>query len=154
MTPLGFRRAYDDVISEANGWLYFGARGDYPADRFDAANAFMVASGYRGIDRDWFDLDAPGIHKYAPGVGPKDMPGHLARLLQFDMVFPSFEDMSDVKAREIADVFYAMFNTGVRTSLCNGVGNGWNPISDWTFDRAFVAMDDLHIGAIVFLGED
>ena len=154
MSPEQFRKAYERLIQRAEGRLLLGKREEYQGYINEAANAFMVANGFQGIGRHWHNLKKPHPQEQAPDILPNNMPGHLTQLLRYDIVQGSSRKLDADTAQEIAENFYKLFQIGRRASLANGIGNSWNPVSDWTFDRAFVAMDDVHIGAIVFLGED
>ena len=115
-------------------------RADFPGDPMLSANLFVSSLGYKPIYDRWHDLSA--LDRDYSGVNPTDYAGHLAGTLHHDMVHSSFEMLSATDARACADEFYSHFTKGKAAHLANMLGGGWNPITESTFEAAFIAVDD------------
>ena len=100
---------------------------------------------------DWIDLewDIPKHSRYH-WVDPAS---HLAKRLERTLAYGS-RWLESVEATQLAQDFYGLFSAGKVSRLTNRLGNASNPITEYTFDAVYVAMDDALIGVILICDED
>lgn len=127
-------------------------RSEFPGNPMLSANLFVSSLGYKPIYDRWNDL-AEVDGKYSD-ASPSDYAGHLADTLRRDMVHSSYEMLSAADARACSEEFYSYFPIGKVVRLANRLGGGWNPITDSTFEAAYIAMDDEWIGLFLLEAED
>ncbi len=148
-----FAHQYEALLSgDAGVTIRWAPRSRHPGQPHEAADHFVAALGFRSIGR-WWDL-AEADREYA-GVPPGDFAGHLAWMLQHDLVPSHYHWLAREDANACAARFYACFATGSPVRLTNRLGNGsLGGISRSTIEAAYVAMDDLSIGLFLLEAED
>jgi hypothetical protein len=127
-------------------------RVQFPGNPMLSANLFVSSLGYKPIYDRWRNLAE--LDREYDDVKTDDYAGHLATTLHRDMVHSSFEMLSLSEARAAAEEFYSHFHRGQVTRLSNMLGGGSNPITECTFEAAYVAMDDDWIGLFLLEAED
>lgn len=119
-------------------------------DPATAADAAVVAAGYSPIGQNWRELSSEGIadelafrigHDLAYSV--RLVPEGQCKALSTALMSHAHKD-----ARWLTNV-----GPGHHSADCSS-GYSWAPISDWTFDAAFVAVGPEKTLLICFFAED
>jgi hypothetical protein len=113
------------------------------------ADAFVADLGYQPIGGNWELLD--------PEAGLDAPRSALAALVQAfarNMVYSSEPWLGEADALAMGAEFLACFEPATRQIVTNRMYFGWNPITDATFEWAFVAFDDTAIALLLATDED
>ena len=117
-----------------------------------AADLITAKFGFKPLGDRWWDLD----WDYRPYKGGQrgDPVLPLAEAIQGKMTAYSERWFSEEEAYQLAFDFYSLFSKTDLVRLSNRIGNGWNPITPYTFEAVHIAMDDKNIGLLWFGDED
>jgi hypothetical protein len=118
------------------------------ASRRDAADALVLAAGYRAIGAQWISLSRADARAVLLLV--------LERSLAYNVA-----TMSRANATELADAFLehaqdaaVFFTNGDRASGSMSYGESWTPLTEATFDGGLVAVDGSHAAMLWIEDED
>lgn len=114
-----------------------------------AADAFVTALSYQPIGANWELLDADA----APDE-PRAAVAALGEAFAQNMVFPSEPCLGQADALAMGREFLACFDPATRRIVTNRMYFGWHPITEATFEWAFVAFDDAAIALLLATDED
>ena len=120
-----------------------------PGLHITCADAFVTELGYKPIGGNWELLDADG----APDA-PRSALAALGRAFAQDMVYSNYPWLGEADALAMGADFLACFDPASRQIVTNRMYFGWNPITDATFEWAFVAFDDTAIALLLATAED
>jgi len=113
------------------------------------ADAFVTDLGYQPIGGNWELLDADA----APDE-PRAALAALRDAFAQNMVFSSRPWFGETDALTLGADFLACFDPASRQIVTNRMYFGWNPITQATFEWAFVAFDDQAIALLLATDED
>ncbi len=113
------------------------------------ADAFVTGLGYQPIGGNWELLDAEA----APDQ-PRSALAALGQAFAQNMVFSREPWLGEADALAMGRDFLACFNPATRQIVTNRMYFGWNPITDATFEWAFVAFDSEAIALLLATDED
>lgn len=141
-----------DVVSAVNDAVVFEAQ-TFPSVSFAnavaAADAAAVAAGYRQIGEKWHGLEGCPVEIIAHHIG-------------HDLAYPSKLLIDIPRCHSLAEsiVFHAdddcrwLANHSASLDQILTGSYGWTPVSDWTFDLAYVAVGSRNTLFVCFLAED
>ena len=113
-------------------------------------DSFVVGLGFRPIGEHWLEVDA------------KEARQGLARIIGFDLAYHA-ATMEWALACDLAGRFMEQFSVTARyftnaepwvISSTGGRSQRSSPLTDATFDEAFLAVDNEHIGILLVMDED
>jgi hypothetical protein len=110
---------------------------------------FVSSLGYQTIGGNWELLDAEG-----DADAPRSARAALVAAFSRNMVFSSEPWLGEADALAMGEAFLACFDPGSMQIVTNRRYFGWNPITDATFEWAFVAFDDTAIALLLATDED
>ena len=113
------------------------------------ADAFVTELGYKPIGGNWELLDSDA----APDE-PRSALAALREAFAHNMVFSSEPWLGEADAIAMGADFLACFDPASRQIVTNRMYFGWNPITDATFEWAFVAFDGEAITLLLATDED
>jgi hypothetical protein len=125
------------------------ALGAPPGLHFACADAFVTALGYQPIGGNWELLDAD-----ASPDEPRSARAAFIEAFGNNMVFAREPWLGEADALALGEELLACFNPGTRQIVTNRMYFGWNPITEATFEWAFVAFDDTAIALLLATAED
>lgn len=120
-----------------------------PGLHFALADSFVTGLGHKAIGANWELLDADG-----PPDAPRSARAAFVEAFANDMVFSREPWLGQEVALALAEDFLACFKPSSRQIVTNRMYFGWNPITDATFEWAFVAFDDRAIALLLTTAED
>ncbi|MGB7371792.1 hypothetical protein [Erythrobacter sp.] len=113
------------------------------------ANRFVGECGFKDIGPNWELLDPhAGISE------PRSARSAFVEAFAHNMVFTKFEWLGKDAAIACCEDFLACFATGPVSIVTNRMWFGWNPITEATFEWAFVAADESAIALLLATDED
>ncbi|MBU7579123.1 MAG: hypothetical protein KAF27_01430 [Porphyrobacter sp.] len=113
------------------------------------ADAFVTGFGYLPIGGNWELLDPDA----APDA-PRSALAALGQAFANNMVYSSEPWLGEADALAMGADFLACFAPASRQIVTNRMYFGWNPITDATFEWAFVAFDGEAIALLLVTDED
>lgn len=113
------------------------------------ADAFVTGLGYTPIGGNWELLDSDG----APDA-PRSALAALGEAFARNMVYSSEPWLGEGDALAMGADLLACFDPASRQIVTNRMYFGWNPITDATFEWAFVAFDREAIALLLATDED
>ncbi len=113
------------------------------------ADAFVTGLGYKPIGANWELFDAEA----APDE-PRSALAALREAFAQNMVYSSYPWLGEADALAMGADFLACFDPASRQIVTNRMYFGWNPITDATFEWAFVAFDSKAIALLLATDED
>ena len=122
-----------------------------PGDPITVANAVVTSAGYKSIGERWRELD----HRTVLDT--------LTYYIGHDLAYSSEQLMPVERCRSVAQALLQHADTNAQWYTNLGFGDhrvdhssvvSWTPISDWTFDAAFVAIGERTTLFICFFAED
>ena len=134
-----------------------GATVTFTAQEMDAppglhaacADRFVTGLGYQPIGGNWELLDPD-----AALDGARSARAALVEAFSHDMVYSSNPWLGEADALAMGAQFLACFDAATLQIVTNRMYFGWNPITDATFEWAFVAFDDTAIALLLATAED
>lgn len=120
-----------------------------PGLHITCADTFVSDLGYQPIGASWELLDAE-----AGLEGARSALAAMVQAFSANMVFPSVPWLGEIAALDMARAFLDCFDPATRQIVTNHMYFGWNPITDATFEWAFVAYDDEAIALLLATDED
>lgn len=113
------------------------------------ADEFIAKHGYQRIAPYWRTLEH-GVN----GESAIETTSILTEVLAKDLVYPDCRWLTPEDASKCAEDFACSFKEASGHFLTNRIGNGWNPIGDWTMEWAFVGFDNAKIALLLLQAED
>lgn len=113
------------------------------------ADRFVAGLGYTPIGGNWELLDPDGDVD-----APRAARAALVAAFSHNMVFSHQPWLGEADALAMAEAFLACFDPGRCQIVTNRMYFGWNPITDATFEWAFVGFDDSAIALLLATAED
>lgn len=113
------------------------------------ADAFVTSLGFQPIGGNWELLDAE-----TDMAGSRSARAALVEAFARNMVFSQQPWLGENCALAMGEDFLSCFDPGTRQVVTNRMYFGWNPITDATFEWAFVAYDDTAIALLLATAED
>jgi len=151
MTFEEFIEMHGERLQQWHILIQFTDRNLYAGNPKEVTDQFVKSLGFITLGEKWTDLDWE-YHLYKGGQrGDPIVP--LTQVLHKSMAYDE-EIFNLQEATKIANDFYNLFGFGNRSRLTNKIGNGWNPITDFTFEAVHVAMDDKNVGILLIEDED
>ena len=147
----GFIARWSDRLCAESAEVRIIARpaGDTAALHTARADAFVTGLGYKPIGGNWELLDAEG----APDASRSALAA-LVEAFSRNMVYSSEPWLGEADALAMGADFLACFDPATRQIVTNRMYFGWNPITEATFEWAFVAFDDQAIALLLATDED
>lgn len=115
----------------------------------ELADSFAASLGLTPIGVNWEMLD-----DLADKAAPRSALAAFCDALGNNMVFSSTEWLGESRASQCYADFISCFKPSYRTVLTNRLDIGWNPISQATFEWAFIGFDDRKIALLLLTAED
>jgi hypothetical protein len=146
-----FITAWSERLSADSAVVHIVTRAleNLPGLHTACADAFVTDLGYRPIGGNWELLDADA----APDA-PRSALAALGQAFAQNMVFSREPWLGESDALAMGRDFLACFDPATRQIVTNRMYFGWNPITDATFEWAFVAFDDTAIALLLATAED
>lgn len=120
-----------------------------PGLHFACADRFVTGLGYQPIGGNWELLDAEaGSH------APRSARAALVEAFSHDMVFSHAAWLGEDDALSMGEGWLACFDPVQLHIMTNRMYFGWNPITQATFEWAFVAFDGSAIALLLATAED
>jgi len=113
------------------------------------ADRFVSGLGYQPIGGNWELLDPDGDVD-----GARSARAALVEAFSRNMVLSQTAWLGEADALAMGEAFLACFNPARVQIVTNRMYFGWNPITDATFEWAFVAFDDTAIALLLATAED
>jgi hypothetical protein len=119
-------------------------------DQLELLDSFVVRCEFQPIGEDWLEVDANEVCK------------GLATIIGRDLAYNA-ATMEWAYACELANRFMKQFSHTAhyftnaepwQTNSTGGRSKGSSPLTDATFDEAFLAVDENHIGILLVMDED
>ena len=146
-----FNAAWRERLCAGSAQVRIEARAlDHPPGLHSAcADALVTSLGYQPIGGNWELLDAE-----AELDGPRSARAALVEAFAHQMVFAHEPWLGEADALSMGEDFLACFDARTRQIVTNRMYFGWNPITDATFEWAFVTFDDTAIALLLATAED
>lgn len=120
-----------------------------PGLHFACADSFVTGLGYKPIGGNWELLDAD-----CQAEAPRSARSAFVEAFANDMVYSREPWLGRAAALALAEDFLGCFKPHARQIVTNRMYFGWNPITEATFEWAFVAFDDSAIALLLATAED
>lgn len=113
------------------------------------ADRFVLAQGQKAIGPNWELLD-----HLADRAEPRSVRAAFVEAFARNMVFSKADWLGEAGALACCEDFLDCFDAGRLRVATNRMYFGWNPISEATFEWAFVAADSEAIALLLATDED
>lgn len=141
-----------EIVGAVNAAVAFEAQ-TFPSSSFpdavSAADAAAIAAGYRAIGGKWHGLEGCPVEIIAHHIG-HDLAYSSRQLIDVSRCHSLAESIvlhADDDCRWLAN------HSASLDQILTG-SYGWTPVSDWTFDIAYVAVGSRNTLFVCFLAED
>lgn len=122
----------------------YGPRGEAQGNHCQIADEFISTLGLKPIGFNWELLDA-----YAAKDEARSASGELVKAFAQRIDNPSKDWLDLTQARECADAFLGLFDTGTLTLVSNRYDGLWNPIAGGSAEWGFVGFDEDQIALLL-----